>query len=141
MAEARAGAASADNLGGGGKGLLRIAAKYADYINVIPEAGKGGKISIEIVKRITDKSFREKDASSMMKRSGWDAIPSGAISNSSSPWPPPNRGRPPARRRRSMVRCRADPGRDPRVADDSHRDAGGMIVELKRRAKDWGKIL
>src|SRR5216684_3283827 len=47
-------------LGGGGKGLLRIAAKYADYINVIPEAGKRGHISMEVVKRTTDKSFREK---------------------------------------------------------------------------------
>ncbi len=47
-------------LGGGGKGLLRIAAKYADYINIIPEAGKRGHISMEVVKRTTDKSFREK---------------------------------------------------------------------------------
>jgi probable F420-dependent oxidoreductase len=47
-------------LGGGGKGLLRIAAKYADYINVIPEAGKRGHISLEAVKRTNDKSFREK---------------------------------------------------------------------------------
>ena len=49
-------------LGGGGKGLLRIAAKYADYINVIPEAGKRGHISMEAVKRTNDKSFREKVA-------------------------------------------------------------------------------
>ncbi|MGH7923898.1 MAG: LLM class flavin-dependent oxidoreductase, partial [Candidatus Binatus sp.] len=47
-------------LGGGGKGLLRLAAKYADYINVIPEAGKRGHISMEVVKRTNDKSFREK---------------------------------------------------------------------------------
>jgi len=47
-------------VGGGGKGLLRIAAKYADYINVIPEAGKQGHISMDEVKRTTDKSFREK---------------------------------------------------------------------------------
>jgi len=49
-------------LGGGGKGLLRIAAKYADYINVIPEAGKRGHISLDAVKRTNDKSFREKVA-------------------------------------------------------------------------------
>ena len=49
-------------LGGGGKGLLRIAAKYADYINVVPEAGKRGHISMEAVKRTNDKSFREKVA-------------------------------------------------------------------------------
>ncbi len=47
-------------LGGGGKGLLRLAAKYADYINIIPDAGKGGYISLEEVKRTSDDSFREK---------------------------------------------------------------------------------
>ena len=47
-------------LGGGGKGLLRIAAKYADYINIIPDAGKRGHISMEVVKRTNDKSFRDK---------------------------------------------------------------------------------
>ena len=47
-------------VGGGGKGLLRIAAKYADYVNLIPDAGKRGKISLENVKRMTDQSFREK---------------------------------------------------------------------------------
>jgi probable F420-dependent oxidoreductase len=47
-------------VGGGGKGLLRIAAKYADYVNIIPDAGKRGHISMEVVKRTNDKSFRDK---------------------------------------------------------------------------------
>jgi alkanesulfonate monooxygenase SsuD/methylene tetrahydromethanopterin reductase-like flavin-dependent oxidoreductase (luciferase family) len=47
-------------VGGGGKGLLRIAAKHADYVNLIPDAGRGGKISLENVKRMTDDSFRAK---------------------------------------------------------------------------------
>jgi len=47
-------------VGGGGKGLLRIAAKYADYVNIVPDAGKGGKVSIDEVKKITDESFRRK---------------------------------------------------------------------------------
>ena len=47
-------------VGGGGKGLLRIAAKYADYVNLIPDAGKAGKISLENVKRMTDDAFRAK---------------------------------------------------------------------------------
>src|SRR5260370_38869897 len=47
-------------VGGGGKGLLRIAAKYADYVNIIPNACKRGHISMEVVKRTTNKSFREK---------------------------------------------------------------------------------
>ncbi len=47
-------------VGGGGNGLLRIAAKYADYVNLIPDAGKAGKISLENVKRMTDEWFRGK---------------------------------------------------------------------------------
>jgi alkanesulfonate monooxygenase SsuD/methylene tetrahydromethanopterin reductase-like flavin-dependent oxidoreductase (luciferase family) len=34
-------------LGGGGKGLLRIAAKHADAINLIAETGKKGRISVD----------------------------------------------------------------------------------------------
>lgn len=49
-------------LGGGGKGLLRVAAKHADYINIIPDAGKPGKVSLESVKRFTAESFRAKCA-------------------------------------------------------------------------------
>jgi probable F420-dependent oxidoreductase len=47
-------------VGGGGKGLLRIAATHADYVNLIPDAGKPGKISLENFKRMTDESFRAK---------------------------------------------------------------------------------
>jgi probable F420-dependent oxidoreductase len=47
-------------VGGGGKGLLRIAAKYADNVNIIPDAGKPGKVSLDNVKRMTDESFRKK---------------------------------------------------------------------------------
>jgi probable F420-dependent oxidoreductase len=47
-------------VGGGGKGLLRIAAKHADYVNLIPDAGKAGKVSIENLKQMTDEWFRAK---------------------------------------------------------------------------------
>jgi probable F420-dependent oxidoreductase len=47
-------------VGGGGKGLLRIAAKYADNVNLVPDAGKSGKISLDNVKQMTDESFRKK---------------------------------------------------------------------------------
>lgn len=47
-------------LGGGGNGLLRIAARHADYVNIIPDAGKVGKFSVENVKRMTDEAFRER---------------------------------------------------------------------------------
>ncbi|HXW84185.1 MAG TPA: LLM class flavin-dependent oxidoreductase [Candidatus Binataceae bacterium] len=46
-------------LGGGGRGLLRIAAKHADILNVISPAGKLGKISLGNVKRMNDEVFSE----------------------------------------------------------------------------------
>jgi probable F420-dependent oxidoreductase len=47
-------------LGGGGKGLLRIAAKHADAINIIAETGKAGRITIDEIRRMTNDAFREK---------------------------------------------------------------------------------
>jgi probable F420-dependent oxidoreductase len=45
-------------LGGGGKGLLRLAAKYADYLNIMPPLGKQGKISADAVRHLNDEAFR-----------------------------------------------------------------------------------
>jgi probable F420-dependent oxidoreductase len=47
-------------LGGGGKGLLRLAAKYADYLNIIPDSGKPGYIALANIAKLTDESFRTK---------------------------------------------------------------------------------
>jgi probable F420-dependent oxidoreductase len=47
-------------IGGGGKGLLRIAARHADYVNIVPDSGKPGKISIDNVSKMTDASFKER---------------------------------------------------------------------------------
>ena len=33
---------------------------HADYVNIIPDAGKLGKFSVENVKRMTDEAFRER---------------------------------------------------------------------------------
>jgi probable F420-dependent oxidoreductase len=47
-------------VGGGGKGLLRIAAKHADFVNIIPGAGKRGHISLEQVKQLSAAAYQEK---------------------------------------------------------------------------------
>lgn len=47
-------------LGGGGRGLLRVAAKHADIVNIISDAGKPGYISLANVAKLTDESFRAK---------------------------------------------------------------------------------
>ena len=47
-------------LGGGGKGLLRLAAKHADVINIISDAGKPGYIKMANVQKLTDDAFRSK---------------------------------------------------------------------------------
>lgn len=47
-------------LGGGGRGLLRIAAKHADVVNIVADTGKAGYISMDEVAKLTDDSFRSK---------------------------------------------------------------------------------
>jgi probable F420-dependent oxidoreductase len=47
-------------LGGGGKGLLRVAAKHADIVNIISDAGKPGYIALQNVAKLTNDSFRSK---------------------------------------------------------------------------------
>jgi probable F420-dependent oxidoreductase len=47
-------------LGGSGKGLLRVAAKHGNVVNIISEVGTKGRISIENISRFTEQSFRAK---------------------------------------------------------------------------------
>jgi probable F420-dependent oxidoreductase len=47
-------------LGGGGKGLLRLAAKHADVININIDVGKPGQISAAEISKLSDESFRAK---------------------------------------------------------------------------------
>ncbi len=45
-------------LGGGGKGLLRIAAKHADIVNIIIDTGKPGYIRLQNIAELTNEAFR-----------------------------------------------------------------------------------
>ena len=47
-------------LGGGGKGLLRLAAKHADVVNIIAEVGGPGYISTAKAAALTNDAFRSK---------------------------------------------------------------------------------
>jgi probable F420-dependent oxidoreductase len=47
-------------LGGSGRGLLRLAGKHADVVNIIAETGKAGYIAISELRKLTDESFRSK---------------------------------------------------------------------------------
>ncbi len=47
-------------LGGSGKGLLRIAAREADIVNVISDSGRAGTILPAEVAKLTDEAFRRK---------------------------------------------------------------------------------
>ncbi|HJQ84848.1 MAG TPA: LLM class flavin-dependent oxidoreductase, partial [Candidatus Binatia bacterium] len=49
-------------LGGSGKGLLRVAARHADAVNIVAATGKAGYIAMAEVGKLTDASFREKVA-------------------------------------------------------------------------------
>jgi probable F420-dependent oxidoreductase len=47
-------------LGGGGRGLLRIAAKHADVVNIINETGARGFIALDEIARFTQDAYRRK---------------------------------------------------------------------------------
>jgi probable F420-dependent oxidoreductase len=47
-------------LGGSGKGLLRIAAREADIVNVVSDSGRAGTIVQSEVAKLTDEAFRRK---------------------------------------------------------------------------------
>jgi probable F420-dependent oxidoreductase len=47
-------------LGGSGKGLLRLAARHANALNIISATGKIGYIAMSEVGKLTDASFRQK---------------------------------------------------------------------------------
>ena len=45
-------------LGGGGRGLLRIAARHADMVNIISDVGRAGHIALANTAKLDDASFR-----------------------------------------------------------------------------------
>ena len=47
-------------LGGGGKGLLRLAAKHADLVNIISETGRPAFISIAEISKLTEAAYHAK---------------------------------------------------------------------------------
>jgi probable F420-dependent oxidoreductase len=47
-------------LGGSGKGLLRIAARHADHVNIISDAGRAGTILMSEVAKLTGEAFAQK---------------------------------------------------------------------------------
>jgi alkanesulfonate monooxygenase SsuD/methylene tetrahydromethanopterin reductase-like flavin-dependent oxidoreductase (luciferase family) len=47
-------------LGGSGRGLLRVAARHAEVVNIISDVGRQGYISVANVSRLTDERFRAK---------------------------------------------------------------------------------
>jgi probable F420-dependent oxidoreductase len=47
-------------LGGSGKGLLRIAARHADVLNIVSETGRPGYIKLTQALKLTDATFRDK---------------------------------------------------------------------------------
>jgi len=47
-------------LGGGGKGILRIAAREADHLNVISDAGRAGTILMSEVAKLTEDALQKK---------------------------------------------------------------------------------
>jgi probable F420-dependent oxidoreductase len=127
-------------VGGGGKGLLRLAAKYADYVNIIPGAGKIGHISLEQVKRMTDESYRAKVSfvRAEAKRLGRkpDAIQVSNFIFTSTITDSPAATRKTAEMMGQMFGQSADGMLQSPMALIGTPDE--CATELKRRAKNWG---
>ncbi|HUO04287.1 MAG TPA: TIGR03621 family F420-dependent LLM class oxidoreductase [Candidatus Binataceae bacterium] len=127
-------------VGGGGNGLLRVAAKHADYVNLIPPTGKKGRISMQNIKRMTNEVFREKTAfvRAEAKRNGRDPshIKMSNVTFTVSLTDSREQTRQMAERMGQIF------GMDPDVILQSPTALIGSdeecIAELKRRAKDWG---
>lgn len=47
-------------VGGGGRGLLRVAAKHADVVNIITDVGKAGQVTFASIAKLTDDAYKEK---------------------------------------------------------------------------------
>src|SRR5215472_16345812 len=47
-------------LGGGGRGLLRLAARHADRVNIVVETGRDGRVALARMRELTDERFRAK---------------------------------------------------------------------------------
>lgn len=47
-------------LGGSGKGLLRVAARHADVVNIVADTGRAGYIAIANAVKLSDDAFRDK---------------------------------------------------------------------------------
>ncbi len=47
-------------LGGSGKGLLRIAARHADHVNIVSDTGRAGTILMNEVAKVTEDAFKRK---------------------------------------------------------------------------------
>jgi len=47
-------------LGGGGKGLLRVAARHADAVNIVSDTGRAGYIAIANAVKLSDETFKQK---------------------------------------------------------------------------------
>ncbi|MDO8432246.1 MAG: LLM class flavin-dependent oxidoreductase [Candidatus Binatus sp.] len=126
-------------LGGGGKGLLRIAAKHADIVNIISEAGKMGHISLEYIRKMTTDAFREKAdfVRAEAKKHGRNPA---AIRLSNAIFAPTvtetrEEGRQAAEMMAQMFGMSVDAVRQSPLALIGTPDE--CVVELKRRAKEW----
>ncbi len=126
-------------IGGSGNGLLRIAARYADYINIIPDAGKPGKFSVENVSRMTSEAFqgRVSFAREEAKRLGRDP---NSIKFSNIIFAPVIADSPAAARSTAEMMAPMFQLSPESILQSALALIGTpeqCIVELKRRAKEW----
>jgi probable F420-dependent oxidoreductase len=127
-------------IGGGGKGLLRLAAKYADYVNIIPDAGKRGYISMEVARKMTNDSFREKVSFLRDEAKNFGRKPEHARVSNFVFMTMISESKEASRKTAEMMAPMFNQTADQLLASPMVLigTPDECITELKRRAKDWG---
>jgi probable F420-dependent oxidoreductase len=128
-------------LGGGGRGLLRVAARHADAVNIVAETGRPGYIQMARVASLTDARFRDKVAflRAEAERHGRDskAIRLSHVAFTTMVTDSPDQTRAMAENMAGMLGggAPADVLRSPLFLVGTPEEC---VIELRRREREWG---
>jgi alkanesulfonate monooxygenase SsuD/methylene tetrahydromethanopterin reductase-like flavin-dependent oxidoreductase (luciferase family) len=127
-------------LGGNGKGILRIAAREADHLNIISDAGRAGTILMSEVAKLTEEAFSEEDRLRPDGGEGRRAEPrrDRLLEHDLHAHHRRHRGAGACLREQHGRHVRAQRRAGDAHAHGAHRYAAQCVAELKRRERTWG---
>jgi probable F420-dependent oxidoreductase len=127
-------------VGGSGRGVLRIAARHADIVNIIVELGRSGHLTFDAIGKLTADAFQQKVAFVREQASKAGRDPAAlTISSSIFAWSLVDS---PSQARKEAAKLGALMGSSTLEVLGSplflFGTAEAMVGELKRRAGEWG---